>query len=282
MLGPQLRRGQDEIVSVDVSGLAGGVRALELGGDNTCALTSLGASRAGARIGHGQLGNLSPSNSSVPVAIAGLASGVTEIAVGGQHICALDGRWGELLGFQHVRPARRMAARAAHGTAVDRPGRYRSTASPCPRRAVGQPRRQRAGSTTRRGRPTLCSDSTMVLTWEWASCLAKSSSRVPNSPCMATERSSSATTGAQLPPAEGPIIRGRPFRIGQLDEEQVQSLLRFALGEGGLGDACERYETRPSTTLALRSSPSAPTVSSKRVEVFGGEAPFGPHSTTVS
>jgi len=79
---------------------------------------------------------------------------------------------------------------------------------------------------------------------------------------------------APLPPAEGPIIRGRPFMIGQLDEEQVQSLLRFALGEGGLGDACERYETQAvdyfgSSIFTIRAGGL-----DKRVEVFGGEAPF--------
>ena len=47
---------------------------------------------------------------------------------------------------------------------------------------------------------------------------------------------------AELPPAEGPIVRARPFRIAHLDDDQVQSLLRFAIGEGGLGNACERYE----------------------------------------
>jgi len=79
---------------------------------------------------------------------------------------------------------------------------------------------------------------------------------------------------AQPPPAEGLIIRGRPFTIGQLDEAQVQSLLRFALGEGGLGDACERYETQAvdyfgSSIFTIRAGGL-----DKRVEVFGGEAPF--------
>lgn len=41
----------------------------------------------------------------------------------------------------------------------------------------------------------------------------------------------------ELPPAVGPIVRAHPFRIAHLDEDQVQSLLHFAIGEGGLGDA---------------------------------------------
>jgi hypothetical protein len=40
---------------------------------------------------------------------------------------------------------------------------------------------------------------------------------------------------AMPPPAEGSIIRARPFLIVHLDEDQVQSVLRFALREGGLG-----------------------------------------------
>lgn len=49
---------------------------------------------------------------------------------------------------------------------------------------------------------------------------------------------------AKPPPAEGPIMRAHPFRIAHLDEDQVQSLLRFAIGKGGLGTARERYDTR--------------------------------------
>jgi hypothetical protein len=49
---------------------------------------------------------------------------------------------------------------------------------------------------------------------------------------------------AKPPPAEGPIMRAHPFRSAHLDEDQVQSLLRFAIGEGGLGTARERYNTR--------------------------------------
>jgi len=46
---------------------------------------------------------------------------------------------------------------------------------------------------------------------------------------------------ARPPVAQGPIVRARPFRTAHIDEDQVQSLLRFAIGEGGLADACEEY-----------------------------------------
>ncbi len=42
---------------------------------------------------------------------------------------------------------------------------------------------------------------------------------------------------AAPPPAVGSIVRARPFTIVRLDEGQVQSLLGFALREGGLGSA---------------------------------------------
>lgn len=91
---------------------------------------------------------------------------------------------------------------------------------------------------------------------------------------MATERSSSGTSVRNYPPAEGPIIRARPFMIAHLGEAQVQSLVRFALGEGGLANACERYETRDvdafgSAVFIVRASGL-----DKRVEVFG-PSPLG-------
>jgi hypothetical protein len=44
-------------------------------------------------------------------------------------------------------------------------------------------------------------------------------------------------------PEAGPdgVTHNRPWRIAQLDEEQVQELLAFALGPGGLGAARESY-----------------------------------------
>ena len=44
------------------------------------------------------------------------------------------------------------------------------------------------------------------------------------------------------PPAEGSIIRMNPARTAMLAEDQVQELLKFALGEGGLGIARARYD----------------------------------------
>jgi len=44
---------------------------------------------------------------------------------------------------------------------------------------------------------------------------------------------------AKPPPVEGSVVRARPFMLARLNEDQVQSLLRFALQEGGLAAARE-------------------------------------------
>jgi hypothetical protein len=74
-----------------------------------------------------------------------------------------------------------------------------------------------------------------------------------------------------------PIIRARPFRIGHLDELQVQALLRFALDEGGLRTARDRYDTTTDTDDPGQSiySIRAGDVD-KVVEISGSNDPFLP------
>jgi hypothetical protein len=78
-----------------------------------------------------------------------------------------------------------------------------------------------------------------------------------------------------LPPVvEGPILRASPFMTTRLDENQIQSLLKFALGDGGLANARPRYEAQAtdafgSTTFTVHAGGF-----DKRVEVIGGVAPF--------
>jgi alpha-tubulin suppressor-like RCC1 family protein len=95
---------------VDVSGLTSGVSAITIGNGQTCALTSSpqGASGGGAKCwgtnGYGELGDGTITNRAAPVDVSGLTSGVSAIAAGYEHTCALmsgggvkcwgGGRWG--------------------------------------------------------------------------------------------------------------------------------------------------------------------------------------------
>ncbi|RYE42381.1 MAG: IPTL-CTERM sorting domain-containing protein [Hyphomicrobiales bacterium] len=74
---------------VPVNGLGSDVASLAVGANHTCAVTTIGAVQCWGNNGNGQLGNGSLNNSSSPVAVSGLGSGVASLAAGFAHTCAL-------------------------------------------------------------------------------------------------------------------------------------------------------------------------------------------------
>jgi alpha-tubulin suppressor-like RCC1 family protein len=88
-------------IPVDVLGVTSGLRAIATGYYYSCGLTSVGGVKCwGYNNNFAPLGNGTTTDSSFPVDVSGLAAGVTAVAVGQFHSCALTsgGRvkcWGD-------------------------------------------------------------------------------------------------------------------------------------------------------------------------------------------
>ncbi len=76
-------------VPVDVLGLEGAVKQVTVGQDFTCALGDSGGVQCWGAGNRGRLGNGSTANSSSPVQVSGLTSGVAAIGAGNEFACAL-------------------------------------------------------------------------------------------------------------------------------------------------------------------------------------------------
>lgn len=74
---------------VSVSGLDSGVTSVATGESHSCAVTTAGEVKCWGNNNSGQLGDGTTVNRLTPVSVSGLSTGVTSVAAGGSHTCAV-------------------------------------------------------------------------------------------------------------------------------------------------------------------------------------------------
>jgi alpha-tubulin suppressor-like RCC1 family protein len=79
----------DRTTAVDVTGLTSGVSAIATGNSHSCALTTTGGMKCWGNNGNGRLGDGTTTTRTTAVDVTGLTSGVSAIATGNTHSCAL-------------------------------------------------------------------------------------------------------------------------------------------------------------------------------------------------
>src|SRR5262249_42954657 len=78
-----------ESIPVDVVGFTTGAASVAAGYTNACAVTTAGGVKCWGYGNEGGLGNGGFTNSSTPVNVTGLSSGVLSVAIGSGHTCVL-------------------------------------------------------------------------------------------------------------------------------------------------------------------------------------------------
>jgi alpha-tubulin suppressor-like RCC1 family protein len=107
------------LTAVDVNGLGSGVNAIATGYEHACALTTGGGVKCWGNNVHGQLGDGTTSARLTAVDVSGLSSGVSVIAAGDSHTCALTTGGGVQCWGANSRGQLGDGSNAARLTAVD-------------------------------------------------------------------------------------------------------------------------------------------------------------------